>query len=78
MLEYMWIKEEGMKMLKQADIKRVKALGFLYNKGTEEFSGRVITVNGKITAAQNIAISEAAQKYGNGNVTFTNRLNIEG
>ena len=35
-----------------ADEKRVKAMGFLSNKGTDNFSGRIITVNGKITAAQ--------------------------
>ena len=28
-----------------ADEKRVKALGFLSNKGTDNFSGRIITVN---------------------------------
>ncbi len=32
------------------EIKRVKGLGFLHNKGTDNFSGRVITRNGKITA----------------------------
>ena len=36
------------------EIKRVKGLGFLNNKGTDLFNGRVITVNGKITAAQAI------------------------
>ena len=36
------------------DEKRVKALGFLSNKGTDNFSGRIITVNGKITAAQQL------------------------
>ena len=48
------------------DIKRVKALGFLHNKGREEFSVRVITENGVITAAQNTAISEVAEKFGSG------------
>ncbi len=60
-----------------ADEKRVKALGFLRNKGTNNFSGRIITVNGKITAAQNKCISEAAELFGNGIVTFTTRLTIE-
>ena len=32
--------------------KRLKGLGFLNNKGTDNFSARVITVNGKISAAQ--------------------------
>ena len=59
------------------DEKRVKALGFLSNKGTDNFSGRIITVNGKITAAQQRCIAEAAEKFGNGVVTFTTRLTIE-
>lgn len=57
--------------------KRVKALGFLRNKGTDCFSARVITVNGKITADQSICIAEAAKRYGNGIVTMTTRLTIE-
>ena len=60
-----------------ADEKRVKALGFLNNKGTDNFSGRIITVNGKITAAQQRCIAEAAEKFGNGNITFTTRLTVE-
>lgn len=44
-----------------ADQKKVKALGFLVNKGTDNFSGRIITVNGKVTAAQNKCIAEAAE-----------------
>lgn len=59
------------------DEKRVKAMGFLRNKGTDCFSGRIITVNGKITAAQNKCLSEATDLYGNGVVTFTTRLTIE-
>ena len=57
--------------------KKVKALGFLRNKGTDNFSGRIITVNGKITSEQNACISEAAKLYGNGIVTLTTRLTIE-
>lgn len=59
------------------DEKRVKAMGFLRNKGTDCFSGRIITVNGKITAAQNKCLSEATELYGNGVVTFTTRLTVE-
>ena len=53
--------------------KRVKALGFLSNKGTDNFSARIITVNGKITAEQQRVIAEAAEKFGNGNITFTTK-----
>lgn len=59
------------------DEKRVKAMGFLRNKGTDCFSGRIITVNGKITAAQNKCLSEASELYGNGIVTLTTRLTFE-
>ncbi len=59
------------------NVKRVKGLGFLSNKGTDNFSGRVITINGKITAEQQKIIAEAAELYGNGNITFTTRLTIE-
>lgn len=57
--------------------KRVKGIGFLSNKGTDNFSGRIITVNGKVTAEQLKRIAEAASLYGNGNVTMTARLTIE-
>lgn len=63
--------------LSAEQIKSVKPLGFLHNKGTNSFNGRVITVNGKITAAQAKIIAEAAAKYGNGDVEFTTRLTVE-
>lgn len=63
--------------IKPEDIKRVKALGFLNNKGTDLFNGRIITVNGKVTAEQAAVIAEAAKKFGNGEVEFTVRLTVE-
>ena len=59
------------------EIKRVKGLGFLHNKGTDLFNGRVVTVNGKITAAQTKVLAEAAELYGCGEVEFTTRLSVE-
>lgn len=59
------------------DEKHVKALGFLSNKGTDNFNGRVITRNGKITAAQMRCIANAAEQYGNGQIEFTTRLTAE-
>ncbi len=59
------------------DIKRVKGLGFLHNRGTNLFSARIITVNGKVTAAQLAHIAEAARRFANGEVTFTTRLTVE-
>lgn len=63
--------------IKPEEIKRVKGLGFLNNRGTDLFNGRVITVNGKISAEQTAAIAEAAKKFGNGEVEFTSRLSVE-
>ena len=57
--------------------KRLKGLGFLNNKGTDNFSARVITVNGKISAAQAQCLTEAAEKFGNGVLTFTTRQTVE-
>ena len=52
--------------LTEEQMKSVKPMGFLHNKGTNRFSARVITVNGKITAKQAKVIAEAAEKYGLG------------
>lgn len=60
-----------------AEEKAVKALGFLRNRGTDNFSARVITVNGKITAEQFACVAEAARLFGNGVVTLTTRQTIE-
>lgn len=59
------------------DEKRVKGMGFLSNKGTDNFSARVVTVNGKVTAAQQRCLAEAAETFGNGNLTYTTRLSVE-
>ena len=59
------------------EIKRVKSQGFLLNRGTDNFSGRIITENGVLTAAQMRCLSEAAAKFGNGTLTFTSRLTVE-
>ncbi len=60
-----------------ADEKRVKGLGFLSNKGTDNFSGRIITINGKLNAKQWAYIATAAEKFGNGTLTLTTRLTVE-
>ncbi len=60
------------------EVTRLKALGCLWDKRTDDkFNVRVITVNGKITSAQHIAIAEAAEKFGSGEVTMTTRLTLE-
>ena len=63
--------------ISKEEVARVKGLGFLNNKGTDLFNGRVITRNGKITAKEMIHIANAAEKFGNGEVVFTTRLTVE-
>lgn len=60
------------------DIARVKGMGFLRDKNTEDcFNGRVITRNGRITAEEATAIAEAASLYGSGEIAMTTRMTIE-
>ena len=59
------------------EITRVKALGCLHNKGTDNFNVRVITRNGKVTAEENRRIADAAARYGSGDVVMTTRLTME-
>ena len=59
------------------DEKRVKGMGFLNNRGTDLFSARVLTINGKVTAAQQRCMANAAEKFGNGELLYTTRLSVE-
>lgn len=58
-------------------IAAVKGRGFLQNRGTENFSGRVVTVAGLFSPHQLHAIAECAERFGNGKVIFTSRLAAE-
>lgn len=58
-------------------IMSVKGRGFLLNRGTECFSGRIVTVAGLFTPDELHAVAECAEKYGNGKVIFTARLAAE-
>ncbi len=63
--------------LTQAEITAVKGQGFLQNRGTELFSGRVVAP-GTVFTAQNFAdLAELAEKYGNGKLINTSRLGVE-
>ena len=64
-------------ILSKEQITSVKGRGFLLNKGTECFSGRIVTVGGLFTPDELHAIAECAEKYGNGKVIFTARLAAE-
>ena len=55
----------------------VKGRGFLQNRGTDCFSGRVVTVAGIFSPEQLRILAECAEKYGNGKVIFTSRLSAE-
>ena len=68
---------EGKTTVSKEDITRVKALGFLLNKGTDNFNGRVITRNGRITVDEAMAVAQAAQLYGDGHVEMTSRMTLE-
>lgn len=59
------------------EIKSVKGLGFLNQKGTNKFNARVLTRNGKISSEESMVIAEAAKKFGDGHMMMTTRLTIE-
>ena len=59
------------------EIMQVKGRGFLQNRGTECFSGRVISIGGVFDAAALRTLAECAEQYGNGKVIFTSRLSAE-
>ncbi len=62
----------------EEEIKRVKGLGFLRDKRYPDvFNARVITVNGKLTAAQHRALADACEKFGSGELAMTVRLTVE-
>lgn len=59
------------------EVKRLKGLGIINNKGTDNFSIRVPTVSGIVTSEQMIHLAKAAKEFGNGRVLFTTRLSVE-
>lgn len=64
--------------LSPEDIKRVKGLGCLQDKRYSDiFNVRVLTTNGKINADEQMAICEAAKRFGSGEITMTSRLTLE-
>ena len=59
------------------DVMSVKGRGFLRNRGTDCFSGRVVSVAGIYSADALSVIAECAQKFGSGKIVFTSRLSAE-
>ena len=58
-------------------IMSVKGRGFLRNRGTECFSGRLVSVGGAFDANALRTIAECAETFGSGKVIFTSRLSAE-
>ena len=69
--------KRGEDMLTSEQVTSVKARGFLRNRGTDCFSGRVVSIAGVFTANQLRAIAECAERFGEGKVIFTARLSAE-
>lgn len=66
-----------MAKFKNEEIARVKAMGFLLNRGTELFSGRIVAP-GTVFTAENFAdMSYIAEHFGNGKLICTSRLAVE-
>ncbi len=63
-------------MITAEEKKALKGRGFLPTVNGD-CSARLITVNGCVTAAQSRAISEAAEKFGDGRVFYTTRQTVE-
>ncbi|WP_055669068.1 4Fe-4S binding protein [Desnuesiella massiliensis] len=55
----------------------LKGQGFLLQRDGEHFACRIITVNGTLNAERGIRVSEIAEKYGRGYMSFTSRLAVE-
>ena len=66
-----------MSKLKPDDIVAVKAKGFLRNRGTDKFSGRILA-KGTVFSAQNFKdMSTIAEKFGDGKLITTSRQAVE-
>ncbi len=65
------------KKLTSEEIASVKGKGFLLNRGTDKFSGRLVSIGGVFSSKDLMTVAEIAEKYGSGKVTFTSRLSAE-
>lgn len=64
-------------MLTKEQVASVKARGFLRNRGTDCFSGRIVAIAGVFSPSDLHAIADCAEKFGSGKVGFTSRLDAE-
>ena len=60
-----------------AEKKALKGRGYIMTRDGEHFIARLITVDGVLTSKQFTVASEAAEKFGNGQLAMTSRLTIE-
>jgi len=63
--------------LTSEQIKAVKGQGFLQNRGTDCFSGRIVSAAGVFTAEQLTAMAEVARQFGSGQLINTARQCVE-
>ncbi|MBQ4577737.1 MAG: (4Fe-4S)-binding protein [Clostridia bacterium] len=63
--------------LTSADITAVKAQGFLRNRGTDLFSGRIVAPGTVFTAENFTDMAYIAHNFGNGKLICTSRLAVE-
>ena len=66
-----------MAKLTMDEINGVKGKGFLRNRGTDLFSGRIVPVGTVFTAEQLHAVAELSERFGNGKMMATSRQSIE-
>ena len=63
--------------LTNEQIALVKGKGFLLNRGSDCFSGRLVPTGSVFSAEELKTVAEIAEKFGSGKVAFTSRLNAE-
>ncbi|MDV0446850.1 Nitrite reductase [NAD(P)H] [Methanosarcinaceae archaeon Ag5] len=66
-----------MEKLTPEQITAAKSKGFLQNRNTTNFSGRIVVPGGVYTAEQLAQISECAKRFGNGKIAMTTRQSAE-
>lgn len=66
-----------MEKLKAEQIAKVKGLGFLQNRGTNLFSGRIVAPGTVFTAKNFEDMAYISNTYGNGKLICTSRLSVE-
>ncbi len=59
------------------ELKALKGRGIISSRDGEHFVARVLTVDGTLDGAEMDALREAAEKFGNGKIALTTRLQVE-